>query len=246
MIFSSMELLKKIPFKDVYIHATVLNIEGKRMSKSLGTGTDPLDLIDKYGADATRFGLLYSTSRDQQQIKFSEETVKACRNFANKLWNIDRFIMMNRQVPSKSKISKTLADKWILSRLNTIIRKTTKNIEEYKLGEAARELYDFIWHEYADWYIEISKQQKTNFNQEIIKSILKLLHPFMPFITEQIWQLNYPKEKALIVSEWPKTNIKLIDKKIEKDFETIKEKIIEIRKKEPSKNLKGLISEFLI
>jgi valyl-tRNA synthetase len=254
MIFSSMELLKKIPFKDVYIHATVLNIEGKRMSKSLGTGTDPLDLINKYGADATRFGLLYSTSRDQQQIKFSEETVKACRNFTNKLWNINRFIMMNRQ-NSQPKAGrprvenpkfKTLADKWILSRLNTIIRKTTKNIEEYKLGEAARELYDFIWHEYADWYIEISKQQKTNFNQEIIKSILNLLHPFMPFITEQIWQLNYPKEKALIVSEWSKTNIKLIDKKIEKDFETIKEKIIEIRKKEPSKNLKDLISEFLI
>jgi len=246
MIFSSLEFCKKIPFKDVYIHATVLNIEGKRMSKSLGTGTDPLDLINKYGADATRFGLLYSTSRDQQQIKFSEETVKACRNFANKLWNINRFIMMNRQIPSKSKISKTLADKWILSRLNTIIKKTTKNIEEYKLGEVARELYDFIWHEYADWYIEISKQQKTNFNQEIIKNILKLLHPFIPFITEQIWQLNYPKEKTLIVSEWPKTNIKLIDKKIEKDFETIKEKIIEIRKKEPSKNLKDLISEFLI
>lgn len=246
MIFSSLEFCKKIPFKDVYIHATVLNIEGKRMSKSLGTGINPLNLIDKYGADATRFGLLYSTSQEQQQIKFSEEVVKACRNFTNKLWNINRFIIINQQTQTKNTKSKTLADKWILSRLNTTIKETNKNIKEYKLGEAARELYDFIWHEYADWYIEFSKQQKTNFNQEIIKNILKLLHPFTPFITEQIWQLNYPKEKPLIISEWPKTNIKLIDKKIENDFEKIKEKIIETRKKEPSKNLKDIISEILI
>jgi len=233
MIFSSLEFLKQIPFKDVYIHATVLNIEGKRMSKSLGTGTDPLELIEKYGADATRFGLLYLTSREQQAMKFSEDSAKASRNFCNKLWNINRFIQVFSDKPqyasSKDK-NLTIADKWILSRLNTIIDSTTKKIENYQLGETVRELYDFVWHEYADWYIEISKNQEKNLNIYIFENILKLLHPFMPFISEQIWQMNYKKQDALIISEWPKTNKKLIDKKIEAEFEKTKEKKIEERK----------------
>ena len=207
MIFSSLEFLKKIPFKDVYIHATVLNIEGKRMSKSLGTGFDPLDLIEKYGADATRFGLLYSTSRDQQAIKFSEDSAKASRNFANKIWNINRFIQMN-QKSQKLKVKSqklTTDDKQILKRLNEIIKSTTKKIENYQLGEAARELYDWVWHEYADKYIETSKKQKQNVNVYVFGQILKLLHPFMPFITEHIWQMNYKDKKPLIICEWPKS-----------------------------------------
>lgn len=205
MIFSSLEFCKTIPFKEVYIHSTILTLEGRRMSKSLGTGVDPLGLIDKYGADATRFGLLYLTSRDQQSIKFSEDAIKASRNFANKLWNINRFISMNRLIRNPK--LQTKADKWILSRLNTIIEQTTKNIEEYKIGEAARELYQFVWHEYADKYIETSKKQERNVNKEVFKTILKLLHPFMPFITEHLWQMSYSNtKKPLIISDWPKSN----------------------------------------
>jgi len=250
MIFSSLELCKKIPFKDVYIHSTILTLEGKRMSKSLGTGVDPLELIEKYGADATRFGLLYLTSRDQQTIKFSEEAIHASRNFCNKLWNINRFVAMTTKQFSISnfQFSKnlTLADKWILSRLNTIIKEISEKIENYRLGEAARQLYEFVWHEYADWYIELSKlkvksqKSKIDLNPHIFKTILRLLHPFMPFITEHVWQLNYPKERPLIISQWPKANKKLIDKKIEAEFEKRKQKIIEIRKENPAQKISEL------
>lgn len=203
MIFSSFEFLKTIPFKDVYIHATILNKEGKRMSKSLGTGVDPLELIEKYGADATRFGLLYATSRDQQAMKFSEDTIRASRNFCNKIWNISRFIQMKKCSNSKTK-EQTSVDKEILKRLNEIISSVTKKIESYELGEASRELYDFVWHEYADKYIEASKKQEKNVNIYIFENILKLLHPFVPFITEHLWQMNYKDKNPLIISEWPK------------------------------------------
>ncbi len=207
MIFSSLEFCKSIPFKDVYLHSLVLNIEGKRMSKSLGTGIDPLDLINEYGADATRFGLLYLTSRDQQQIKFSEDAIKASRNFANKLWNINRFISINKKPQALNTKSQTKEDKWILSKLNTIVKETTKNLEEYKLGESARQLYKFVWHEYADKYIETSKKQEKDVNEKVFKTILKLFHPFMPFITEHLWQMSYSNtKKPLIISDWPKSN----------------------------------------
>lgn len=227
MIFSSLEFCKIIPFKNVYIHSIILTLEGRRMSKSLGTGLNPLNLIDKYGADATRFGLLYLTSRDQQQIKFSEDAIKASRNFANKIWNIKRFLIMNKKPLSKKH---SLADKWILSRLNTIIKEITEKLENYQLGEAARQLYDFIWHEYADWYIEISKQQKEDVNPRVFNTILQLLHPFMPFITEHLWKIGYEIEQWLIISKWPKPNKKMINKKAEKEFEKYKQKIIEERK----------------
>jgi valyl-tRNA synthetase len=203
MIFSSLEFLKTIPFKNIYINATVLNIEGKRMSKSLGTGIDPNELIEKYGADATRFGLLYQTGQDQQAIKFSEDTIRASRNFCNKIWNINRFIQMK---PSASAENKDLTpdDKWILKRLDEIVESITKKIENYELGEAARELYEFVWHEYADKYIETSKKQEKNVNIYVFGIILRLLHPFIPFITESIWQMNYKDKNPLIISEWPK------------------------------------------
>ncbi len=243
MIFSSLEFTGKIPFKDVYIHPTVLNIEGKRMSKSLGTGVDPINLIDEYGADATRLGLLYLTSREQQQMKFTQDAIQASRNFANKLWNINRFISLKESgfdKPVKVRLQQTLADKWILSRLNTLIQDTTKNIKEYNLGICARELYDFVWHEYADWYLEISKLQKENYNKKIFKNILKLLHPFIPFITEYIWQISYKKDKDLIISKWPSIDKKLINSKAEKEFEKIQKKIIEIRKKNPNQKLQDI------
>ncbi len=127
-----------------------------------------------------------------------------------------------------------------LSRLNTIIQEITEKLEDYKLGEAVRKLYEFVWHEYADWYIEVSKLQKTNLNPYIFKIILQLLHPFMPFITEHIWQINYKKDSALIVSKWPKTNKKFINKKTENEFGKIQQKIIEIRKKNPDQKLQDI------
>ena len=170
-----------------------------------------LELIEKYGADATRFGLLYATSRDQQAMKFSEDAIKASRNFCNKIWNINRFINMNRETPrlrqgfgGQAK-SQTPADKEILKKLNEIIKSTTKKIENYQLGEASRELYDFVWHEYADKYIEASKKQEKNVNIYVFENILKLLHPFIPFITEHLWQTHYNDKDPLIISEWPKS-----------------------------------------
>ncbi len=150
-----------------------------------------------------------------------------------------KFEILNN-VKIQSTKFQTLADRWILSRLNTVIQKTIKNIEEYKLGEASRQLYDFIWHEYADWYIEISKMQKKNLNSQIFKILLQLLHPFMPFLTEHIWQLNYKKEKPLIISGWPKTDKNFINKKIEQKFKKIQKEIIGIRKKNPGQKLQDV------
>ena len=254
MIFSSLEFTKKIPFKEVYIHSTVLAITGQRMSKSLGTGVDPLEIGEKYGFDAVRMGLIYQTSRDQQAFKFDERAILASRNFINKLWNISRFVEMSTkqnpndkiQIANKFQIPNaktlTISDKWILSRLNTIIESTTKKIKNYQFGEAIRELYDFVWHEFADWYLEIAKFQisnpKTKNSTALILynsllNILKLLHPFIPFVSEEIYQQiannNQQTKKILMIEGWPKLDKKLINKNAENDFEKIKELIIEIR-----------------
>ncbi|MCX7778643.1 MAG: valine--tRNA ligase [Patescibacteria group bacterium] len=251
MIFSSLEFTKKIPFKDVYIHPTVLAITGKRMSKSLGTGIDPLEIGEKYGFDSVRFGLIYQINRDQQAFKFDERAILAARNFINKLWNISRFTQIqisklkfqNYNLKLNLKLI-TLADKWILSRLNSIIDSVTKKIKNYELGEAERELYDFIWHELADWYLEIAKIQNTNerlqrntvfiLHHSLI-IILKLLHPFIPFVTEVVYQRikiqnsKFKIQNLLIVEDWPKVDKKLINQGAEKDFEKIKNLVIEIR-----------------
>jgi len=247
MIFSSLEFTKKIPFKVVYIHPTILNIEGKRMSKSLGTGVDPLDLIEKYGADATRFGIIFSlTKRDQQAIKFDERNIIAGRNFLTKVWNIARFVHLNTQDFKRKKIKipipKTLADKWILSRLHSTIFFVTNQIENFEFGKAEKELYNFVWKEFADIYIEMSKFQlkdkklkKTT--QEILlyvlANILKLLHPFCPFVTEKIWIEkfgNLKKKKFLMIEEWPKFQKKFIDKNVEKKGLEIKNQLRELQK----------------
>lgn len=249
MVFSSSEFLKKIPFKEVYIHATILTLEGRRMSKSLGTGIDPLRLIEKYGADATRLGLIYQMSSSQQAIRFDERDLIAARNFINKLWNISRFVTLTSNQPTTNSQQSatikpaTLADQWIFSRLNNLIISTTKKIENYELGEAAKELYEFGWHELADWYLEASKFQTTNDQLKnntdqclkfILDNLLKLLHPFIPFVTEQIWQSTRPdrldkNSNLLIVASWPKANKKLINQSIEQDFEKIKNIVTEIR-----------------
>ena len=238
MIFSGLELMKEKPFSQVYIHPTVFNKEGKRMSKSLGTGVDPLLLIDKYGADATRFGLMYINT-GTQDLKFDELLI-INKKFANKVWNIARFTMMqidNMVIASNSEAisnndwiaaspsasrndklaPKTEADKQILSRLNEVIKSTDENLDNFRFGQAAHDLYDFVWHDFADIYIEASKNQvdtpelKENTLYILLytlKTTLKLLHPFMPFVTEKIWQNlkenGLVNEEQLITAHWPK------------------------------------------
>ncbi|MBU4369650.1 valine--tRNA ligase [Patescibacteria group bacterium] len=245
MVFSGLEFLKKIPFEQVYIHSTILTLEGRRMSKSLGTGIDPLELINKYGADATRFGIIYQTNRDQQAIRFDERAIVAARNFINKLWNISRFIAIQIETEPKIKIknikTQTLADHWIISRANNLITSITKKIENYEFGEASKEIYEFVWHDFADWYLEISKFQIADpgLKKETIRNLklilclcLRLLHPFIPFVTEQIYQqLNTCTNSSdlLMIASWPKIKKNFINLKKEKEFASVKEMVMKIR-----------------
>ncbi len=239
MVFSGMEFIKKIPFNNVYIHATILTLDGKRMSKSLGTGVNPLKIIDEHGADAMRFGLIYQTSRDQQAVRFDERNILSARNFINKLWNISRFIEMQieNNTVNEEIIPKTLADKWLISKINRLFKSTEEKIKNYEFGEATKECYEFVWHEFADWYLEIAKSQV---NQENLKentlnilkyslnNILKILHPFIPFVTEKIYQ-NFNPKNMLMIAEWPKLEKKFIDLETENSLEELKQIIIEAR-----------------
>ncbi|MCF7906792.1 valine--tRNA ligase [Patescibacteria group bacterium] len=260
MIFSGFEFLEDIPFKKVYIHGTILTIDGKRMSKSLKTGIDPLNFVEKYGADATRLGIILQANRDQQEIRFDERTILAARNFINKLWNISRFVeMMDPSNSENKKIKKpTIADQWILSRLNNLIKEVGPQIENNNLSSAAKDIYEFVWHDFADWYLEISKFQKENSSLEaqtyailrlVLKECLKMLHPFIPFVTETInLQLNEIKKKdyarLLIIAPWPEVEFSQINKTTEKKFTELKELVSEIRKwrKEKEINPKEIVS----
>ena len=217
MIFSGMEFMGKIPFKNVYIHATILTREGKRMSKSLGTGINPINLIEQYGADATRFGIAYQIMGNQD-IKFVEDNIIMGKKFCNKLWNSARFVLLQIKnskfkIDSKLKIQNsklTIADKKILKQLNKTIKSVNKDLEQFKFGKAAHALYNFFWHDFCDRYIETSKKQNDKKTKEILFYVLvnslKLLHPFMPFITEEIYQ-KLPvknKKKCLMIETWPK------------------------------------------
>lgn len=206
MIFSSMELTKKIPFKDVYVHSTVLTKEGKRMSKSLGTGIDPLDLIEKYGADATRFGIAYQIMGNQD-IRFGEDNMVMGRKFCNKLWNAARFVLGQKGKSKNKKL--TEIDKKILNSLTKTIKAVNQALEKFHFGQAAHQLYNFFWHDFCDKYIEEFKNQKSEIkNQKVLNYVLltslKLLHPFMPFITEEIYQkLPRKEKKCLMIEKWP-------------------------------------------
>jgi valyl-tRNA synthetase len=217
MIFSGLEFMGKKPFDTVYVHPTVFNIEGKRMSKSLGTGVDPLELIEKYGTDAVRFGLTYINT-GTQDIKFDENAILAGKKFANKVWNINRFVLQQIgnskseiRNPNKIPNPKTENDKKILQSLNHLIASYNHSLDEFRFGQAAHDLYEFIWHDFADIYIEESKKQNDDNTQEILLFVLRnsllLLHPIMPFITEEIWQVLYGQhlveEKLLISAKWP-------------------------------------------
>ncbi len=217
MIFSALEYTGKVPFDTVLIHGLVRDAQGRKMSKSLGNGIDPLEIIDQYGADALRFSLATGNSPGND-MRFMPEKIEASRNFANKLWNANRFILMNLDEDEPAPhIPENLAteDKWILSQFNSLVKTVTNSLENYELGIAVQNLYDFIWDVFCDWYIEIAKIRLNGDNEEgkktakavlvyVMSNTLKLLHPFMPFITEEIW-LALPHEgESIMISEWCK------------------------------------------
>jgi valyl-tRNA synthetase len=215
MIFSGLEFTGEIPFTDVYIHPTVFNKEGKRMSKSLGTGIDPLELVEKYGADSVRFGLAYQNT-GIQDMKFSEDSILAGRNFINKVWNASRFTLMNLEgsdvsISNNEPVAKTEEDKKILDRLADVKKIVSKDIEKYKFGQAAHEIYDFFWHDFCDVYLEVGKEQikEDSLSQNtkeillfVLASSIKILHPFIPFATEEIWSKLPGEKDMLIVTKW--------------------------------------------
>ncbi|OHB24369.1 MAG: hypothetical protein A3J67_05410 [Parcubacteria group bacterium RIFCSPHIGHO2_02_FULL_48_10b] len=214
MVFSGLEFMKKPPFRDIMIHATILTKEGKRMSKSLGTGIDPMDLIDRYGADATRFGLIWQ-AMGNQDIHWSEEHVVAGKKFANKIWNSSRFVLMKKpQLIDADRLNHGLtrtnknlaaADKKILIALEKTKKEVSRRIEKYEFGQALHTLYDFYWHNFCDIYLEESKKElNADVLLHVLSESLELLHPFMPFITEEIWgKLPIKNKKMLIVESWP-------------------------------------------
>ena len=223
MIFSSLEMTDKVPFSRILIHGLVRDAQGRKMSKSLGNGIDPIEVIQKYGADALRFSLVLGNSPGND-FRISEEKLEAGRNFANKIWNAARFVKMkiSNIEGSEKTYEPTLVDKWIITRLNKVIEEVTFNLEKLELGLAAQKLYDFIWDEFCDWYLEFSKLLN---NHEILvyilKSILKLIHPFMPFLTEQIWGYFSENEDSIMMLEYPKSDSEKIDEKSEQDVQVL-------------------------
>ena len=217
MVFSAIEQTGKVPFHHVLIHGLVRDSQGRKMSKSLGNGIDPLEIIDQYGADALRLTLITGNAPGND-MRFYMERVEASRNFANKVWNASRFIMMNlekAEVPGEMpKDQLTAADKWILSKVNTLAKEVTENMDKYELGIAVQKVYDFIWEEFCDWYIEMVKPRLYNDGdttksaalwtlKTVLVNALKLLHPYMPFITEEIFCTLQSEEESIMISRWP-------------------------------------------
>ena len=216
MIFSAVEQTGEAPFHTVLIHGLVRDEQGRKMSKSLGNGIDPLKIIGEYGADALRF-MLATGNSPGNDMRFSKEKVQASRNFANKIWNAARFIRMNmegHEVPDTLPETLTRADRWILDSFNRLVKEVTENLEHFELGIAVQKLYDFLWDEFCDWYIEISKIRLNSGDEEaaqnarrvlawVMSSTMRLLHPFMPFITEEIWQALPHEGESIMVARWP-------------------------------------------
>lgn len=238
MILLTTYILDDIPFKTVYLHGLVRDKDGKKMSKSLGNGIDPLDMIDKYGADALRVSMIIG-STPGNDVKLYDEKIAGYRNFVNKLWNISRYILTSIENPKlveKKPKAITLSDKWILDELDKIIYNTTSKIENFQFSPAGEDLYEFTWNKLADWYIEISKveNKKDEILLYILQNLLKLWHPFTPYITEVIWK-NMSKD-LLLIQKWPEIKIELSskkykeDKKVKDEFSTMQNIITEIRK----------------
>lgn len=249
MIFSACEYTGKQPFDTVFIHGLIRDAQGRKMSKSLGNGIDPLQIIDKYGADALRFALATGNSPGND-MRFSEDRVEASRNFANKLWNAARFVLMNleddepvRKLPDKL----ALEDKWVLSRFNTVCKEVTENLDKFELGLAVQKLYDFIWDIFCDWYIEIAKirlqeggrakEQAKAVLVYVMTNTLKLLHPFMPFITEEIWQTLPHEGDSIMISQWPEYDNALNFTAEELEMERIMEAVRAVRNRRAEMNV---------
>ena len=216
MVFSGIEQMGEIPFKHVLLHGLVRDDQGRKMSKSLGNGIDPLEVIEKYGADALRFTLVTGNAPGND-MRFYWERVEASRNFANKIWNASRFIMMNVEKAGNQEVTLddlTMADRWILSKLNDVTKEVTENMEKFELGIAVSKINDFIWEEFCDWYIEMVKPRLYQEDDQkkaaaiwtlktVLLQSLKLLHPYMPFVTEEIFCNLQEEEESIMVSDWP-------------------------------------------
>ena len=250
MIFSGLEHMGEVPFNTVFFHGLIRDAQGRKMSKSLGNGVDPLDVISVYGADALRFTLVTGNSPGND-LRFSEEKVSASRNFANKIWNAARFILMNIEgkdidcaLPKKLYTS----DKWVLNRFNNVTAAVTENLEKFELGMAVSKLYDFIWDDFCDWYIELAKIRMNGADEEsadsarrvlvwTMSNTLKLLHPFMPYITEEIWQTLPHDGEALIVAKWPEYDEALSFPQEAKNLENVMALIRAIRTRRNEMNV---------
>ena len=257
MIFSGVEHMGETPFETVYIHGLVRDAQGRKMSKSLGNGIDPLEVIDQYGADALRFTLATGNSPGND-MRFSDERVQVSRNFCNKIWNASRFIQMNLTIDKDKAVELpsdlAIEDKWIISKFNTLVADVTRNIDQYELGLAAAKLNDFIWENFCDWYIEIAKTRLQTGDENVQKVLcyvlsgaMQLLHPFMPFITETIWQALPHEGPSVMVSAWPEYKDELHFAAEEAQMESLMDAVRAIRNRRaemnvpPSKKAKVLI-----
>ena len=245
MIMFGLYEMDEIPFKNVFFHGIVRDEIGRKMSKSLGNSPNPLDLIDKYGADAIRFAMMYNTSQGQD-VHFSEKLIEMGRNFANKMWNGSRFVIMNLEGFDVTKVDKSrlkyeLVDKWIFSRLNETAKSVAENLDKFLLDEAAKSVYEFLRGDFCDWYVEMAKIRLYNSEDAdskltaqyvlwtVLEAGMRLLHPFMPYITEEIWQTIKAEGETVMLAQYPVADEKLIDKDVEKSFEYIKELISSLR-----------------
>lgn len=234
MIFSALEHTGKVPFHDVLIHGLVRDEQGRKMSKSLGNGVDPLEVIEKYGADSLRHSLLMGIAPGND-TRYSDGKVEAARNYINKIWNASRFVIMNaegKKVPSIEEVKLTAADKWIISRLQNCIREVTVNLNKYELGVACDALYSFMWDDFCDWYIELTKPALYSDDENkksgalavlcyVLENALKLLHPFIPFVTEEIYRNLPTVSGSIMVADFPRYNSKRAYKKEAKNFEGV-------------------------
>ncbi|MDE7329381.1 MAG: valine--tRNA ligase [Clostridia bacterium] len=250
MIFSGIEHMGEIPFPEVLIHGIVRDSQGRKMSKSLGNGIDPLEIIDNYGADSLRFSLVQGLAPGND-TKYTDQKTEFSRNFMNKLWNASRFVLLNLKgvrLKEMGSFRLTNADKWILSRLNNAIREITGNLEKYELGNAAAKLYDFVWSEFCDWYIELAKvalygdseDKKVNTLSvlvHVLENILKLMHPFVPFITEEIYKSLPTTKKSIVISDWPSVNKKYNYAKESAEFAKAMEAVKAIRNMKAEKGV---------
>ena len=249
MMFSGIENMGKVPFDTVLIHGLVRDSQGRKMSKSLGNGIDPLEIISEYGADALRFTLATGNSPGND-MRYMDDKVKSSRNFANKIWNASRFIIMNLSEDLEiNGLPETLniEDKWIISKFNNLSREVNENLDKFELGVAVAKLYDFIWDVYCDWYIELTKPRimvggETKENAQkvlvwVMKGMLKLLHPFMPFITEEIWQVLVKDANPIMLEDFPVYNTENVFEKEESDFEKVIATIKAIRNRRTEMNI---------